>query len=398
MKRSFACALAVVVACVISAPAFAQLTFNGYYRVGALANYATNSNETTAFADRLRLNISYAAPDDMYGFKLRLQADSSDTSASGTYTIYPALVNTFAWGGDSAASSPLKYGYGYMKFLDGALKVSGGYLDVNDYSVTQSVSNPYFGMVFTDELSPNDSLLSGQKTSNFQGLIAQVFPIENLSVAGTVRVDGSGTNLHDYGVAGYYMIPEVGKILVNSQFGIYNNSLAKASDSFSNSYVSAGFSYTGFEGLTASAVYRYFTPNIATNTVASNGAVAIVEYKTGPLFADVAGDFTFTNTVASYIEGEASYLIIPQIKVRAYGAYYSGGPFQNVYNSTVTSVYGGKGSFITGNLIPSTTTLDQYLYGLDLIFPIIKAGELDVGVNYGDQTNFSFPLLLKINF
>ena len=82
MKRNLSRGLVLAAALVLAiVPAFAQLSFNGYYRVGSMTNVDTSNNSTSAFQDRIRLNISFAAPDDMFGVKARLQADSSGNNS-----------------------------------------------------------------------------------------------------------------------------------------------------------------------------------------------------------------------------------------------------------------------------------------------------------------------------
>ena len=425
MKRTLARALAVAaLIAAAGASAFAQLTINGYDRVGGTFDSNANSRAFTAgnqnvltLVDRIRLNISYAAPDDMYGFKSRLQADASFNSDGSVAN--PAIVNLFT---DTSTSSSttvakgsgyattttttntwgnLKYGYGYSKFLDGVIKVSAGRLDVSDYMVTQNIGNIYLGYVFTDAPSITyGSLLSGSKSGNFNGAILQTWPIENLSLAATVRADTANTSgttyykPHHYGLDGYYIVPGIGKAIVASNLGYYNPSAAYVNpnsgqtinnqETLDKSFVSAGFSYTGFPGLTATAVYRYngyVKNNAQTEYSYANGAVAIVEYSQGPLFLDLAGDFDFTNS-NEYVEGEASYLIIPQIKVRGYFGYT---------NSTVNS------SCFQKIYLNGTSLANNSLYGLDVVFPVGKA-ETSVGAAYADKAGLQVPLIVKVNF
>ena len=107
--------------------------------------------------------------------------------------------------------------------------------------------------------------------------------------------------------------------------------------------------------------------------------VAIVEYSSGPFFANVSGDADFTNS-HYYLEGEASYLMIPQVKVRVYGA------FADVANANINLA-----------LTNTTAVANQYSVGADLVFPVGK-GEIQAGVVYGDKANIQFPILVKANF
>jgi hypothetical protein len=383
MKHFLSRALMVAAVLAAGSQAFAQLTINGYYRVGSMTNVDTNNNVSTAFQDRIRLNLSFAAPDDMYGFKARLQADSSGAN-SGLVNLFAVTAATTGTVDTTVAATKqpitatttvtppaiLKYGYGYAKALDGMVKLSAGYLDLTDYAVAQNTGNYYFGNVFTDDVTgaatPN---LSGQK-GKFLGTALQAWPVEGLSIAATVRTDGSIEAAHHLGLDAYYLIPGLGKAILASQLGVYSATSASASDDLSRSFVSGGFSYVGLPGLSATAVLR--------STYASNasalGSVAIVEYAVGPLFADLAGDVDFTNS-HYYLEGEASYLVIPQVKVRAYGAYADA---------------------VTAN-IKINGAGNQSSLGFDLVLPIGK-GEIQAGIVYGDKSNVQFPVLVKANF
>ena len=404
MKRNLSRGLVLAAALVLAiVPAFAQLSFNGYYRVGSMTNVDTSNNSTSAFQDRIRLNISFAAPDDMFGVKARLQADSSgnnsgivglftngvsDTATTtsvitgGTANLTTGVV-TGATSVDTTKITTtvtppaiIKYGYGYAKLLDGVVKLSAGYLDLTDYSAAQGVGNYYLGNVYTDDITgANSGFLSGQK-GRFLGTALQVWPIEGLSVAATLRTDGSAAAAHHLGFDAYYLIPGFGKAIASSQLGVYNATAASASDDLSRSFVSGGFTYLGFKGLTATAVLR----STYTLGAAAIGAVEIVEYSSGPLFADVSSDIDFTNS-HYYLEGEVSYLVIPQIKVRVYGA----------YTDSSSATYQGKSITING------INTNTQAIGADLVFPIGK-GEIQAGVVYGDKSNFQFPILVRANF
>jgi hypothetical protein len=384
MKLSLSRALAIAAALALSIPAFAQVTINGYYRVGSMSNLPSSGSATTAFQDRVRLNLSFAAPDDMFGFKARLQADSSVINGANYSGLANLFLDGFSGTVDTTAAASktakvsatvtppgiIKYGYGYAKLLDGAIKLSAGYLDLTDYAVVQNTGNYYFGNVMSDDVSgPASPNLSGQK-GKFLGTALQAWPIEGLSVAATMRTDGTTLAAHHLGFDAYYFIPGFGKALLASQLGSYTDA-ATSSDDLSKSYVSGGFSYLGFKGLTATAVLR----STYASSKAALGTVAIVEYATGPLFADLATDIDFTNS-HYYVEGEVTYTVDPKfLKVRAYGA----------YNDVVTSN------------IKINGTSNQQSLGADLVFPIGK-GEIQAGVVYGDKSNIQFPVLVKANF
>jgi hypothetical protein len=373
MKRNLARALVLAAAMAAGTSVFAQVTINGYYRAGAKQTIDANSKSSLAFTDRIRLNLSYAAADDMFGFKARLQADSSGTT-SGFQNLFLNGVSSTISGTTitNAVSAPsvLKYGYAYGKLFDGVLKLSAGKLDITDYAVYESTGNYYLGLVSTESPVLGTYLL-GAQSGNTTGFAAQTWLVEGLSVAATARVDGSDLAVHHFGVDAYYLIPGFGKAIVASQFGSYSATAASASDDFSKSYVSGGFQYTGFAGLSATAAVRY-------NGADKNaiGAVAIVEYSKGPLFANVSTDLDFTNA-QTYVEGEVSYLVIPQLKVRAYGAYDD-----KASNKALTL---------------DKVAYDTTVLGAELSCPIGK-GEIMAGVRYGDKSNLQFPIIVKANF
>jgi hypothetical protein len=382
MKRSLVRTLAVLAFAVVGASAFAQLAINGYYRAGGAYNAPDEGDKTLSFMDRIRLNLSFAAPDDMYGFKARLQADSSGTT-SGLVNLFKNGATTTATGtGTPAAakytttlSAPatLKYGQAYAKFLDGMLKLSAGKLDVTDYMVAENVGNVYLGLVATDAPALKGSLL-GAQAGNTTGLILQAWPIENLSAAFAVRTDGTELKAHHYGMDAYYMLPGIGKVLFASQFGAYNAEDAKAEDGFDKSFASLGFSYAGFAGLSATAAYRY--NGFGLDGDPAHGAIAIVEYKADPLFADLSGDFDLSNG-HGYVEGEVSYAILPQVKVRGF--------------------FGFTDDLDANANVKVNGVANESLYGADVVLPVGK-GEASFGFAYGDEGKLQMPILVKANF
>ena len=398
MKRSFTRLFTIAAFLAFGASAFAQLAFNGYYRVGGVYDsdsstyYSSAADKLLTLSDRIRLNISFAAPDDMYGFKSRLQADQA-ISSTGSATS--AIANLFTDSATTTAAtsgskttytttnawSNWKFAEGYAKFLDGMVKLTAGRLDVTDYMVTQSVTNIYLGNVFTDEPSvAYGSILGGQK-GNTTGALLQTWPIENLSAAVMVRTDGSQEyKTHHYGLDAYYMVPGIGKALFASNLGYYAAS-TNAMEKLDKSFASLGFSYTGYPGLTATVAYRYngYVLNGDGDYKAAHGAIAVVEYSAGPLFADLAGDFDLTNS-HRYFEGEVAYAIIPQVKVRGYFGYTES-------TTTNTNIIKLNGSSMANNS----------LMGADIVLPVGKA-EASLGLAYADKAKIQIPLIVKANF
>lgn len=380
-KRSFARAFAVAAAMAVGASAFAQVTINGYYRVGARDNIDAAGNQSVNFDDRIRLNLSYAAPDDMFGFKARLQADAKTVTstaigaAAATTTVYSGwqnlFLNTLALdsksNGTDLAPASLSYAQAYAKFFDGVIKATAGLLSVSDYQVYENTGNLYLGKVATDAPALGSYSYLNSKTA----ALLQAWPVEGLSVAAVSVLDGSAIDLSHLGLDAYYLVPGLGKVIIASQLGSYNIDGTKASNDIAKSFASAAFQYLGFPGLSATAALRF-------NGAAKNAisAIAIVEYSAGPLFANVSADADFSNSIY-YAEGELSYAVLPQLKVRGYGAYD--------YNAA------GK-----------ALTLDKAKYdtvagGADLVFPVGK-GEVSAGVRVGDKSVVQVPVLVKVNF
>jgi hypothetical protein len=390
MKHFLSRMLVVAALMAVGASVFAQLSVNGYYRVGGTYNAPDEGDKVVAFLDRIRLNLSFAAPDDMYGVKARLQADSSGTN-SGFINLFSSTAKTTTTttltGGKYTSNSTttlsnlgsLKYGEAYAKFLDGMLKLTAGKLDVTDYMIAESTGNAYLGNVFTDEITvAGGSILGGQK-GNTTGAILQVWPIENLSAAFVMRTDGTEVKAHHYGLDAYYMVPGIGKALFASQIGAYSSNDDTAEDKFDKSFASLGFSYTGYAGLTATAAYRYNgNGNAIDGNDAAHGAIAIIEYNVAPIFVDLSGDFDLTNS-HSYFEGEAAYTIIPEVKIRAY------------FGVTDDSDVFGSIKLLGSSVV------NKSLYGADLVLPVGKA-EAMIGLAYGDEAKLQMPLLIKANF
>jgi hypothetical protein len=165
----------------------------------------------------------------------------------------------------------------------------------------------------------------------------------------TLQKDSSGTTpalvgLFTNGVAStiaarhlgfdaYYLLPGIGKAIIASQFGRYSSAADSASNDLSESFVSAG-----------------------------------------PLFANLSADVDLTNSHC-YFKGAVAYLVIPQVKLRGYGA----------YNDATT-----------GNIAIDGIN-NKYSFGGDLVLPVGKS-EMQAGVVYGDQANLQFPILRKANF
>jgi hypothetical protein len=385
MKRVLPLILAIAAAVIVPATAFAQLTWNGYYRTGGTYYAPSSGNGPNAFeyGDRLRLNVSYAAAEDLFGAKFRLQGNGETQPLTKASPYGTSAVTTYGIPDAFTDSNTLQYGEAYVNLFGGVAKVSMGKLDITDYEVVQQyVGNQFFGNVYTDELQPGKTLLGGQK-GNTTGGILQVKPIDNLSVAMFSRIDGTDFNAHELGFAAYYAIPDLGKLVFNTSLGHYlgaSGTLSNAvSDDLGKSYLSLAFAYTGVKNLSATAGLRYDGDTMYNAKYnAATSVIAIVDYNMAdllPMTLDIAADLDFANA-SSYVEGEVNYAIVPQVKVRAYGEYDSTLSIQKLNFAGLANTY----------------TL-----GGDLVLPAGKA-ELSAGLVYGDKTNLGIPLLIKANF
>lgn len=346
-----------VLACLAPAIAFSQVAVNGYYRAGGIYAVPSTGTNTLDYADRLRLDGSFASSDKVFGLKFRLQGNGSSNGVTG-------FVPTFS------SASAIQYGFGYVRLFGGKASISAGKLDITSYEVGQHVGNYFLGNVFTDETQPGAPILGGEK-GNTTGAIVQASPVGGLKVGVYSHIDGTNISTDDFGAVASYAIPNVGKVLVNSAFGNF----AAANPSLAKSYLSAVFAYTAIKGLSASLGMRYDgeTPFAGANNGAV-GVVAIVEYTRGPLFVDLATDSDITNANA-YVEGEADYTVLPTLKLRAYGAYDSAAKYAKVGSVANNEMFGG-----------------------DLVFPVSTGAEIDAGVVYGNNSNIAFPVIVKVSF
>ncbi len=392
MKRVLPFILAIAAAIIVPASAFAQLAWDGYYRTGGTYYAPATGNVAFEYGDRMRLNVSYAVPDDLFGVKFRLQGNGSSNPGTTMYGI----INAF--------SANPQYGEAYINLFGGVVKVSAGKLDITDYMVsdTKFILDQYLGNIYTDDVKPNTPLLGGQK-GNTTGGIVQVKPIDNLSVAVFSDMDQNNWQSNYLGVSAYYAIPSVGKVLFNSQLGHhYGASGYAGSDAYSSdlgeSYASLFFSYTGMKNFTATVGVRYdgntvWNANYNTAVGPAESVIALIDYDMSdmvPMTIGLGTEVDVTNGVG-YTEGEINYAFIPQLKLRVYGMWDTTASveamnFANVYSNPYIASSATK-----------PNQADNELVGADLVFPVGKA-ELSAGVVYGNNTNIGIPILVKANF
>jgi hypothetical protein len=307
MKKLFVLLLALVVA----GGLFAQATVNGYVR-----GVGTYSEATGAFAERARLNISYAPEDGAVKAYVRLQDDSKVLA--------------------------VKYAYATAAYLENKIKLTGGFLDVGTFDLSSGISNYMLGNV-----------ANGGDFDGVSGFVAEVAPIEALTLGAALLPDGTKMGAGDWAFAAKYGITDIGAIVASAWL---------ASD-LGESLASASFSFTGVENLTATAGYKY---------VKDAGSVyGIIDYAMDAFAVQVAPEYDFDDGL--YLEGYASYAINDTLKLGVVGGYDKDGG------------------------IISDTTDSSYLFGVEAIHTLDKA-QLEADFYYDEVAEWSIMTTVKVSF
>ncbi len=309
MKKAIVLLLALAV---LGGAVFAQATVNGYVR--AKADF---SDAGSAFATRVRLNISYTTEDkNAYAF-VRLQ--SSDYNAPS-----------------------VSYAYARVNLFDGMAKLTGGKLANYDYNLGSGVSEYLLGNVSND----------GYALDAAKGMLLQVMPVEALSIGvAYLPTVGTAVTLSDFGFNVKYDIASVGSVIVESTMA----------STVADSRYSASFSFTGVEGLTASAGYK---------SAMSKGSIyGIFDYTMSGITFEVAPEYNL-DTSGIYVEGYASTAINDTLSLNVLGA----------YDTDVVNLDG------------------TYLFGLELLYKISAKGLIQTGLTYADVTGIAVPLVVKVSF
>ncbi|HOX33244.1 MAG TPA: hypothetical protein PLB91_13015 [Spirochaetales bacterium] len=347
MKKLFVLLLALIVA----ASAFAQLTVAGYDK--AKATFNSDSKEG-AYSDEIRFNLTAKDADGKYGFSGRFQGTSGtytpgvDIDADGTNDD---IVNE---DGDAVVFAKndfvVKYMYGWASFFDGMLKLSAGRINEGGYQFGANEANSIQGNLDSE----TDADFVDIRTQSMELTVAPMAGL-SASVIYTPNDTITGTDLK-YGVA--YSVEN----LLNVKAMMTGNAAGDILGTF-------GAEFVGVENLSAVAGLKL--DNDGTDPVMA--VYSIVGYTMDALFFEVAGQYLFeTDLVESgyYFEGNAEYTV-ETYSVRAFGQ----------YNDKMDLAEAGN----------------EYLIGAELSIPV-GSGEFNAGFNYGDATKVSVPVYLKIAF
>jgi len=342
MKKLFVLLLAL--SCV---GAFAQVTVAGYDK--AKATYDSVS-EGAAFSDEIRFNLTAKDADGKYGFSGRFQG-SSGTMSFDTVTV-AGVDQTFDEAITTANNTfAVKYMYGWANFFDGMLKLSAGKINEGGYQFGQNEANSIQGNV------SSDNAMTSFKDIRTQSMEITLAPIAGLTASAIYTPNGSVAACDwKFGVA----------YAVENLLNIKAMATMNAADKFLATF---GAEFVGVENLSAVAGGKVYNDG----TDPFFGIYSIIGYTMDKLFVEVAADInTKTDLVDSgyYFEGQAEYTL-ETLSVRGFGQYNKDHDLAEAGN--------------------------EYLVGAELSVPV-GGGEFNVGVNYGDVTEVSLPVYLKIAF
>jgi len=347
--------IVLLLALTICAGAFAQLTVAGYDK--ARATYASDP-KTVAYYDEIRLNMTANDPDGKFGFSGRFQGDSSSNAS------------TFA----------VKYMYGWAKFFDGMLTLSGGRLNEGSYYFDQNEANDIQGNIDSESAPGIDATIGGTPVSvstgadvvdiRRQAMEVTLAPIAGLkaSIIYTPNDTITGSDIM-YGAA--YSVEK----LLNLKAAFTGTSGGDVIGHVSGEFV-------GVENLSAVAGLKMLNDG----TDGFFGIYSIVGYTMDKLFFELAGQYNTDTDILDasyYIEGNVEYTT-EAYSVRAFGQYNDS--ILDQKDASGDDVY----SFDLGGA-------GEYLVGAELSIPV-GAGEFNVGLNYSDLNEVKIPVYLKIAF
>jgi len=339
MKKLFVLLLAL--SCV---GAFAQVTVAGYDKASATYNSVA---EGAAYGDEIRFNLTAKDADGKYGFSGRFQGTSSVYNPD---FVGGPILNA---DGDEVALAKndfaVKYMFGWANFFDGMLKLSAGRINEGGYQFAQNEANSIQGNVSSDASG-------GFKDIRTQSMELTLAPIAGLTASAIYTPNGSvAASDWKFGVA----------YAVENLLNVKAMAKMSATDKFLGTF---GAEFVGVENLSAVAGVK-----LENDGDAFFGIYSIVGYTMDKLFIEAAGQYNTAGKSAKkgyYFEGQAEYTL-ETLSVRGFGQYNK--------DTAVTD---------SGN---------EYLVGAELSIPV-GGGEFNVGVNYGDVTEVSLPVYLKIAF
>lgn len=359
--------IVLLLALTICAGAFAQLTVAGYDK--AKATYSSDP-KTVAFMDEIRLNLTANDPDGKFGFSGRFQGDSDNTKVPK--------------GADKTTGNDFQpiYMYGWAKFFDGMLTLSGGRLNEGSYYFEQNAANSIQANIDSESAPGIDATFPVVGAVSLdtsvdvvdirrQAMEVTLAPIAGLKASIIYTPDGNtitGSNIM-YGAA--YSVEK----LLNLKAAFTGTSGGDVVGHVSGEFV-------GVENLSAVAGLKMLNDG----TDGFFGIYSIVGYTMDKLFFELAGQYNTDTDILDasyYIEGNVEYTT-EAYSVRAFGQYNDSKLDQK--DASGDDVY----SFDLGGA-------GEYLVGAELSIPV-GAGEFNVGLNYSDLNEVKIPVYLKIAF
>jgi hypothetical protein len=332
MKKLFVLLLAFVVVGGI----FAQATVNGYVRTTM-----TYSEGSFAYADRLRLNLGFTSEDKTVKMFARLQGDSAA-----------------AWAGAS-------YLWGSLSLLDGKAKITAGKLGNYDYNLGCGISEYKLGNVAND----------GYALDSVKGVLLQVYPVEGLDIGVAVLPDGTEFHTGMLGINAKYNLKDIGDVIFESTLN----------DDFAKSRLSASFSFTGVENLTASAGFK---------GLETMSGFAIIDFAMGDLSIEAVPEYDITNS-ALYVEGYLSYKM-GNASFNVIGAYDQAGGTLGAAATKASYALNTKTGAIDMTAAKAAAP-STYFFGVEAIYAVGKA-KLLTGFYYDEVKKWSVPVEVKLSF
>jgi len=272
MKKTLAILLALVA---IGGVAFAQVKIGGYVRT-----VYTASTDGVAFANRLRLNLSYDAEDGTYGIFARLQNANKDAPT-------------------------VPYAQGYVNLLDKQLTITSGILGVYDYDVGTGLT----------ELNNGNLSNQGYELDSTKAFLVQIKPaaVEGLNLGVAYEFDANAV----YGAAKFGS--DAFSVVANGHYAIDSNA-ARAS-------LTVGL--TPVEGLSVNVggKYNMGVADYKSTTANAITPFAIIDYGTDAMTIEVAPAYVLytdnSSTNEIYVESSFSYKVADPLTVYLFGDYDS---------------------------------------------------------------------------
>lgn len=306
----------VLCAAAMTSGLFAQASINGSIR--AAGEY---TEDGVSFANRLRLEPSFQ--DETVSFFGRIEG----------------VVDSDAESMDLA----VKYLYGSVKLAGGLLKATAGRLDLPDYHLAGGVSEWYFGITSND-----DFVFEGS-----DGFLLQAYPVEGLDLGLFWTASGETVEASQFGLNVAYSPAETISFIAESRLA----------DSFEATRFSASLSYSGIEGLAASAGYKHGAAD-------THGAFAILTYSAGKLSIEAAPEFIAEPSTV-YVEGYLAWQAAETLSVSLIGGYET------------------EELYLEGSL---------WKAGVETVWKPAERASLIAAAVYDEASGFALPFALKVEY